>query len=225
MSLNLKTFCLPLLVVVAGCLSLPVLAQNAIAVSGRVISADMPAGLPDVSVQLKHSEQGTITDKDGRFSISVPDSKSILVFSIVGYGTQEITVGNQRTIDITLVQGSASEMDEVVVVGYAEQSRRRTTSAVSVLAEGELKNIPSINPVQALQGKLAGVSIPVLSGQPGAGAHIVIRGGTTLRPYGNAASGRDIGNRDPSDPLIVVDGVFRDFNDVNPDDIESIQVM
>ncbi len=201
-----------------------VTAQQPITITGKVTGKNLVGGVPDVSVQLKGSETGAVTDKDGRYAITVPSPQAILVFSIVGYETREIRVGTQRSIDIELVEYVAA-MDEVVIVGYAEQSKRKTTSSVSVLAEGELTNIPSVNPVQALQGKLAGVSIPVLSGQPGAGANIVIRGGTSLRPYGNTASGRDVSNRDPSDPLVIIDGVFREINDVNPDDIASIQVM
>ncbi|HPT31177.1 MAG TPA: SusC/RagA family TonB-linked outer membrane protein, partial [Prolixibacteraceae bacterium] len=116
-------------------------------------------------------------------------------------------------------------LSEVVVVGYAEQSRARTTSAISSVDDDALKNIPSVSPVQALQGKMAGVSVPVLSGQPGSAANIVIRGGTTLRPYGTTHGGSDVSNRDSSDPLVIIDGVFRSFTDLNPDDIESIQVM
>ncbi|MEX2591874.1 MAG: SusC/RagA family TonB-linked outer membrane protein [Anditalea sp.] len=193
-------------------------------ITGQVTSEDEPMGLPGTNVLIKGTTTGAVTDIEGRYSINVPSSQSILVFSSIGYVSQEVVVGNQSTIDIQLLPDMKS-LEEVVVVGYTEQSRMKVTSAVSLLDDEELRNIPSVSPVQALQGKLAGVSIPVLSGQPGGAANIVIRGGTSLRPYGEGAGGRDVGRRDSSDPLVVVDGVFRDFNDINPDDIASIQVM
>lgn len=201
-----------------------VAAQGELLVSGQITSQEEPDGLPGVTIMIKGSSRGTVSDSDGRYSLSVPSSESVIQYSSIGYVTQEIQVGNRSTINISLLTDVKS-LDEVIIIGYGEQSRMKVTSSVSLLDEKELINIPSVNPVQALQGKLAGVSIPVLSGQPGAGANIVIRGGTSLRPYGDGAGGRDVGRRDPSDPLVVVDGVFRDFNDINPDDIASIQVM
>lgn len=201
-----------------------VMAQEALVVSGQITSDDEPDGLPGTNVLIKGTSKGAVTDLTGRYTINVPSSQSTLIFSSIGYFPQEVVVGNRSTIDIRL-QADIQSLGEVIVIGYGEQSRMKVTSSVSVLDEKELINIPSVSPVQALQGKLAGVSIPVLSGQPGAGANIVIRGGTSLRPYGDGAGGRDVGRRDPSDPLVVVDGVFRDFNDINPDDIASIQVM
>jgi TonB-linked SusC/RagA family outer membrane protein len=193
-----------------------------ITVTGKLID-NTGVGLPGATVFIEGTTSGTSTDIDGNYRIEVPRNAT-LVFSFIGYDTQKVQVANQTVINVTLVMEDKF-LSEVVIVGYAETSRMRTTSAISSVREEEFRNIPSVNPVQALQGKMAGVSIPVVTGQPGAGANIVIRGGTTLRPYGTTHGGSDVGNRDSSDPLIIVDGVFRNFNDVNPDDIESIQVM
>lgn len=191
-------------------------------VTGQVTDqAETP--LPGVSIVIAGTTIGTVTDVEGRFSLAVP-AGSTLEFSFVGMQTRQIPITDQTELSVVLTE-ELTALDEIIVVGYAEQSRMRTTAAISRINEEELRNIPSVNPIQALQGKMAGVSIPVLSGQPGAGANIVIRGGTTLRPYGDGAGGRDVSRRDPSDPLVIVDGVFRDFSDVNPDDIASIQVM
>lgn len=179
--------------------------------------------LPGATVVVDGTMNGTVTDVNGVFSLSVQGNPT-LVISFVGFDTKKVPVNNQSVINVSL-QIEDQFLTEVVVVGYSEQSRVKTTSSISSVGQEELKNIPSANPVQALQGKMAGVSIPVLTGQPGAGANIVIRGGTTLRPYGITDGGSDVTNRDSSDPLVIVDGVFRSFNDINPDDIESIQIM
>lgn len=191
-------------------------------VTGKLTdSSGMP--LPGATILIEGTTTGTTTNVEGEYRIEVPRN-SVLVFSFIGFDTRRVQVTNQTVINVTL-QMEDKFLSEVVIVGYAETSRMRTTAAISSVGEEVMRNIPSVNPVQALQGKMAGVSIPVVTGQPGSGANIVIRGGTTLRPYGNTHGGRDVGNRDPSDPLVIVDGVFRNFDDVNPDDIESIQVM
>lgn len=189
-----------------------------------LITSESGEPLPGANVLEKGTTNGTVSDADGQYRLSVGAGANVLVFSFIGYTTREVEIGGRAEINVSLTPDVQS-LQEVVVVGYAEQSRAKVTSAISSVDEKEFRNIPSVSPVQALQGKLAGVSIPVLSGQPGAAANIVIRGGTTLRPYGDGAGGRDVGRRDPSDPLVVVDGVFRDFKDINPDDIASVQVM
>jgi TonB-dependent SusC/RagA subfamily outer membrane receptor len=196
--------------------------QNRIAVSGRITDTTGEI-LPGASVAIEGTNTGTVSNAEGVFRLEV-QVNSTLVISFIGYNSQKIRVTGQTEINVVL-EAEDKFLSEVVVVGYAEQSRARTTSAISSVDDEELKNIPSVSPVQALQGKMAGVSVPVLSGQPGAAANIVIRGGTTLRPYGTTHGGSDVGNRDSSDPLVIIDGVFRSFTDLNPDDIESIQVM
>ncbi|HYG37336.1 MAG TPA: SusC/RagA family TonB-linked outer membrane protein, partial [Cytophagales bacterium] len=222
-----KKYAVCLVTIFSLLLSLKLAAQNTeITVTGTVTSSEDEA-LPGVSVVVKGTTTGTVTDTDGKYALTVPDTNGTLVFSFIGFTTEEVLINSQTKIDMSLFP-NLEALDEVVVVGYTKQSRSKTIASVSKLNEEELKNIPSASPVQALQGKLAGVSIPVLSGQPGSAANIVIRGGTTLNPYGTGngtSGGNQVGSIDASSPLVIVDGVFRSFNDVNPDDIESIQVL
>ncbi len=191
-------------------------AQQEVTVSGTIV--ENGETMPGVNVTIKGTSKGVVTDVNGKYSITVPNKDAVLVFSFVGYQTQELMVGDQTQINIDLKEDTR-QIEEIVIVGYAEHSRSKVTSAVSSVKTEELKNIPSVNAAQALQGKVAGVSIPVTTGQPGSSPRIIIRGGTSLNPY-NESDDKLL-----SKPLYIIDGVFRDFNDVNPDDIESIQIM
>ena len=135
-----------------------------------------------------------------------------LVFSYIGAQPKEVAINGQPVINSTLDAESIA-LTDVVVVGYMTQNRNKTAASVSKLAAEELVNTPNPNPVQALQGKLAGVSVPIVNGQPGSGANnILIRGGTKLNAYGTGlgtSNGRANSNVDVSGPLIVIDGVFR----------------
>lgn len=186
------------------------------------------AGIGKVSVKVKGASAGTYTAENGSFSITISSENAKLVFSSVGYVLQEVSVGLQTTINISLVRATETLAD-VVVVGYSQQSKVKTTAAISKLNPNELKNTSNPNPVQAMQGKIAGVSIPINSGQPGAGVgNIIIRGGTKVDVYGSGQTnggGGGLGVATNSNPLIIIDGVFRSLNDINPDNIESIQVM
>nr|WP_295922770.1 SusC/RagA family TonB-linked outer membrane protein [uncultured Dyadobacter sp.] len=201
------------------------IAQSAI--SGTVTSAGTGEALPGVSIVVSGSTNGTTTGTDGRYTLHVPVNAR-LVFSYVGFDPREMPVDNRTTIDVALTESEKS-LTEVVVVGYTSQSKVKTTAAVSKLGTEELRNTSNPNPVQAMQGKMAGVSIPVNSGQPGAGAtNIVIRGGTKLNVYGTGlgnSGGNSVGSSESTGPLVIVDGVFRSLNDINPDNIESFQVM
>ena len=197
-------------------------------ISGKVTSGEEGETLPGVSVKLKGSSIGISTGPDGKYSITIPSDQGILVFSYLGFKSKEVPVNGQRKIDVVL-EADVSTMDEVLIVGYTQQSRSKTTAAISKLSPDELKNTANPNPVQALQGKIAGVSVPVTTGQPGGGAtNIIIRGGTKPNAYGSGLgnnNGNSTGASDANSPLVVVDGVFRSMNDVNPDNIESMQVM
>ena len=193
--------------------------QELTTVRGTVTEASADP-LPGVNIFIKGTTLGTVSNIDGNYSIEAkPDA--VLVFSFIGYENQEIAIEGKTQIDVILKQSHIG-LEEVIAIGYSTQSRAKLTSSVSAVKEEELKNIPSVSPVQALQGKMAGVSVPVLSGQPGENPNIVIRGGTTNSPYPRNEAG---GGRQPSNPLYVIDGVFRSIGNVNPDDIESIQVM
>ncbi len=175
--------------------------------------------LPGANVMTKGTTIGTITDLDGKYSISVPGDDAILVFSFVGYDSQEIPVGNQTVINIVLVE-SFTKLDEIVVVGYGQGSRALLTTSVSKMDTKVLDNIPYTTLGSALQGTITGLRIQTTSGQPGYDTRIIMRGGTSIDD--------PLGQSDPlaTGPLIVVDGVIRDnYRDINTSDIESIQLL
>ena len=188
-------------------------------VKGRVTDGSNGNGLAGASITLKGTAVSTLSDRQGNYSISVPDDKAILVVSFVGYAAQEMAVGNSSTLDITL-QTSGADLAQVVVVGYGTQSRRDVTGAVkSVKAESFNKGIINA-PQQLLQGKVAGVNVTSASGEPGGIQGITVRGPG--------------GVRTGSTPLFVVDGLPLDnsstgggdpLNFLNPADIEAIDVL
>lgn len=162
-----------------------------------------------VTIKVKGSSAGTVTDGQGNFVLEVPD-KAVLVVSYVGYETKEISVNGQTSIHITL-STSSTLLNQVVVVGYGTQKRLDVTGDVAVVKGDEISKQASINPISALQGKVAGVQI-TNSGAPGASPQILIRGLGTI--YGNP------------NPLYIVDGVwYSDISFLNPADIESISIL
>ncbi|MCC5927936.1 MAG: TonB-dependent receptor [Cyclobacteriaceae bacterium] len=178
-------------------------------ITGRVVSGDDNQGLPGVNVFIKGTARGTVTDIDGRYSINV-DRGEVLTFSSVGYLTEEIEVGSQSVIDVVLTF-DITALDEIVVVGYGTQRERDLTSAISTVKSDDIVKTPAAQPMQALQGRVAGVQI-VSSGAPGAAATVRVRGVGSFQ--GDGA------------PLYVVDGMFFDNIDfLNPNDIETISVL
>lgn len=162
-----------------------------------------------VTVQLRGSTVGTVTDIDGRYSIEVSGTKPILVFRFMGYKSQEITLDNRSILNITL-ESELSSLDEVIVVGYGTQKRSDLTGSVSSVKAEQLTAFPAINVAQALQGRAAGVQIQANNGELGSSFKIRIRGGTSI----NASS----------DPIFVVDG-FVGAALPPPEDIQSIEVL
>ncbi|QJD97743.1 TonB-dependent receptor [Mucilaginibacter robiniae] len=183
-------------------------AQN-VAVKGKVTDATTGEFLPGVTVAVQGTTTGTQTDVNGAFTINVPSSATI-TFSFVGYTAQQIAVNARTTLDVKLAN-KASELQQVVVVGYGTQRKIDVTGSVSQVRGEELSKQPDPNPVSALQGKVAGVQI-TNSGTPGASPQITIRGQGTV--YGN------------NNPLYVVDGVwFDDISFLNSNDIESMSIL
>lgn len=187
-------------------------ASIAISVKGKVIDARTGEGLPGVSVIIKGSSQGTITDTAGEYSLSVPNINTTLVFSYVGYEPKEIFVGNQTTINISL-SSNEKYLDEVVVVGYGSQKKGDITGAVAKYKNESLDEAPVARVDQALQGKIAGVQIQNTASEAGADPKIRIRGVSSVNAGAN--------------PLVVVDGhpVADGLSFVNPADVESIEVL
>jgi len=177
-------------------------------VSGRIVD-EKGAGLPGVNVIVKGTTVGTQTDTDGRYTIQVPDGAT-LVFSFIGYSSQEIAVGGRTTVDVALAPDTKS-LSDVVVVGYLTQDRQNVTSAVSNLNVREAEKTPVPTLTQAFQGRVAGVQVES-SGNPGSVPNVLIRG------VGTIGSG--------SGPLYVIDGLWTDnIRDLSPTDIESTTVL
>ena len=190
------------------------LAQNPVKVSGVVKSAKGNETLPGVGVKLKGTSNTVITDVDGKFVINVPGGKGTLVFTYIGTQPKEVDVNGQTNLNVAL-EDDVSSLSEVVVVGYGEQSRSTVTNSISRVGAKEFENAPAANPLTQLQGKVAGLSLQVSSGQPGANPQIFIRGGASTSPEGDS-------------PLFIVDGIvgnMRNISDINSDDIESMQVL
>ncbi|MDR3651758.1 MAG: TonB-dependent receptor [Paludibacter sp.] len=179
-------------------------------ISGVVSSSDSKEGLIGVTVMVKGTSSGTVTDIDGKYSITVPDKDAILVFTMVGMKKEEVIVGKNSVLNVKLSNENQA-IDEIVVTGYSSQKKADLTGAVSVVNVGPLAEASASNPMQDLQGKIAGVDI-MGDGSPSGGTWIRIRG---------------IGTLNVNDPLYVIDGVptMNGYQVLNPNDIESIQVL
>ncbi|MEN7548487.1 SusC/RagA family TonB-linked outer membrane protein [Rapidithrix thailandica] len=184
--------------------------QQEVTISGTVTSTEDGAPLPGVSILVKGTTKGTTTDFEGRYKLSAPENAT-LIFSFIGYQTQEIAIGSQSTINLTM-KPDISQLDEVVVVGYGVQKKSDITGSVGTVGSEELLKGPVNNVMQGLQGKVAGVNVFLNSGSPTSSPRILIRGLGTINSS--------------SSPLFVVDGVvMEDIQFLNPNDIESMEVL
>ena len=178
-------------------------------VSGTITDGEDGSSLPGVNILVKGTTQGTVTDINGEYRINVPSDETVLVLSSIGYAAQEITVGDQSTIDVSMAPDVA-QLSEIVVTGYSTENRRDVSGAVSTVGGEELAAIPSGNVEQQLQGRVGGVTV-ISNGQPGTNSIVRIRG------FGSFGDNR---------PLYVVDGVPVDGIDfIQPTDIESTTVL
>lgn len=177
-------------------------------ISGAVVEKS-GMGIPGANILIKGTSKGSITDFDGNFSISVV-LNDVLEISFLGYVTQYITVGNQTTIRITLVE-DATQLDEIVVIGYGTAKKSDVTGAVSRITAKSFENQPLTRVEDALQGRASGVTVAG-SGAPGKAIKVRVRGVNSIT-----------GN---NDPLVVVDGVFGgDLRTINPNNIASMEVL
>ncbi len=180
-------------------------------VSGRVTDSGDDSGIPGASVTIKGSTKGVATDGTGKYSIDVNGAGDVLVFSFVGYKPTEVVVGSQSVVDVALVEDAAN-LEELVVTGYQSIRKKDITGAVTVINTDELKTVKSSSFLQNLGGRAAGVNVSS-SGSPGDATNIRIRG---------------ISSFTSNDPLYVIDGVpvlDKFQNTINPEDIESLQVL
>ena len=188
-----------------------VFAQGEIKVSGK-ITDEKGSTMPGVTILVKGTSNGTTSDVDGDYNIAVPNKNAVLVFSFLGYVSKETPVGNQTTINVSLME-NVQEMEEVVVIGYGAVKKRDVTgSIVSVNSEEMMKRNP-MTVGEGLQGAAAGVTVYRNSGDPTGDVTVRIRGIATVN---NSA-----------DPLYVVDGIQAgaDIGYLNPNDIESIEIL
>ncbi len=178
-------------------------------IKGKVIDTNNEP-LPGVNVFVQGTTQGTITDIEGNYSLMVPSAESVIVFKFIGYRDQEIVVGSQTTINATLETDNIG-LDEVVAVGYGVKKKSVVTGAISSLNTDDLMQSKPANVNQALNGRAAGVVVSPSSGQPGSTPRVVIRG---------------VGTNGNSNPLYIVDGLpMSDMNAINPNDVESMEVL
>jgi TonB-linked SusC/RagA family outer membrane protein len=184
------------------------MAQN-ITVKGEV-KDQQGLPLPGVSVKVKGTNQGAMTNSNGAYTLSAP-ADATLTFSFIGFKTIEQAIGGKTSLNVTLSDDN-NQLNEVVVVGYGTQTKKDLTTSVVSISAKDLANQPVTNPVQAIQGKAAGVQVNSQSGKPGSGVSITIRGNTSI----NASNS----------PLYVIDGVTsRDASFINPADIESMTIL
>jgi TonB-dependent SusC/RagA subfamily outer membrane receptor len=177
-----------------------------VTITGKVISSEDGIGIPGVNVIVKGTLQGTVTDIEGNYSIDVESQGSILVFSSIGYVSQEVSVGTQSVIDVAL-EVEITSLEELVVVGYAAKKAGELTGAISTVGADDIKDMVAVNATDALKGTTSGVNI-IDASTPGGDPIIRIRG---------------LGTTNNNDPLWIVDGVPN--SRVNPDNIESISVL
>ena len=183
-----------------------------ITITGTVTDANGEP-LPGVSVMIKGTTQGTATDANGAYSLPVQDENAILVFSFIGFTTEERTVGRQRTINVMLADDT-QQLEEVVVIGYGTSSTKKLTTSVSKIDAQKLSDLPITNVADAFTGNISGVMIEQGSGAPGAMPVIRVRG------YGSINAG--------SEPLYVIDGMIvtvYEFAILNPKSVESVNVL
>ena len=192
-------------------------------ISGRITDGTTGGGLPGVSVVVKGTSRGTTTDTDGNYRVNVSDANVgntlTLVFSFIGYATQEIPVGNRNEVNVTMTSDNKT-LNEIVVVGYGTQNRRELTGSVASLQTQTIKDQPVPNVVEGLTGRIPGVLVQQNTGAPGNSPSIKVRG------LGSISAGNG--------PLVVIDGQPLNsgsttnaggLNQLNPNDIEKIDVL
>jgi TonB-dependent starch-binding outer membrane protein SusC len=183
-----------------------ILAQQ-MTISGKVTDSNNQP-ITGATVSVKGSNVATQTNAEGSFSIIVPNAKTVLVVSSIGFEPRELPVGNNTTLNVSL-KTTTSNLNEVVITGYTAQRKKDITGAVAVVEVDNMRQIPTGTPEKALQGQASGVTI-VTSGAPGGNSNIRIRGITSVGS---------------TDPLVIIDGTQGSMHDLNVNDIESIQVL
>jgi len=175
-----------------------------------VVRSDAGTPLPGASVIAKGQAGGVTTDNLGAFRITVGADVSILVISYIGFADQEVAIGSQSAINVSLLPGTKGALDEVIVVGYGTQRKKDVTGAIGSVKGEAIKNMPVTNVAEALQGRVAGVEVIKATGEPGAPTQITIRGVSSLNQ---------------PQPLYIVDGIRQSGDNINVQDIATIDIM
>lgn len=190
-------------------------------VNGKVTD-DKGVALPGVTVKVKGAGAAVITDTDGNYKITVNDPNATLVFSFVGFKTQEVPLAGKQEVNVQLAV-SSGQLDAVVVVGYGTQKKTSLTSAVSQVSGNTLVQRPVSNVQQSLQGLAPGVTVLDRGGAPGrSNATIRVRGITTFNINSSSTGGYDLSK---NDALVIVDGIEQKLTDINPDDIDNVSIL
>lgn len=194
-------------------LSIPALAQNR-TITGTVTSGEDNSVLPGVSVTLKGTSRGTTTDGNGQYTISVPSGTVTVVYSFIGFTSQEVVTGNQTKLDITL-KPDATSLNEVVVTAFGiQRTERELGTSIAKVNSAQINQAAPVNIANGLTGKVSGLQISTTNNGVGAGARITLRGSRSF-----------LGN---NQPLLVVDGVVSDIsflNSINPNDVDQTNVL
>lgn len=179
-------------------------------VRGKVTSSDDGMPMPGVNVVVQGTSRGSATDVNGNFSVEVMENENTLVFTFIGYSAKTVTIDGREVVDVVL-DPEAQALEEVVVIGYGTVRKSDLTGSVSSVRGAELTSVPAINPMQSLQGKVAGLQIANVSGAPGSSTYVRIRG---------------IGTFNDASPIYVVDGVIlQNIDFLNASDIASMEVL
>ncbi|MDP4208829.1 MAG: SusC/RagA family TonB-linked outer membrane protein [Bacteroidota bacterium] len=181
-------------------------------VTGTVVDETTGEAIPAVTIMIKGTQKGTVTDVNGKYSIDISSPDAILTFSFIGYASETVSVAGKSTIDIKL-KPDVKKLEEVVVVGYGNQRKEAVTGSVASMKGDKLRDIPASDISRALQGRIAGVEMSQTSSKPGSSMQIRIRGSRSLIAT--------------NDPLIVLDGIpfAGSISDISTDDIKSIDIL
>jgi TonB-linked SusC/RagA family outer membrane protein len=195
-------------------------ALRSVTVTGRVTDSGTNEGLPGANVVVKGAQQGTTTNANGQYTVTVSDGNATLTFSTIGYVSQEVPISNKSTINVALMADDRS-LNEVVVVGYGTQRKIETTGSIASIKAADLVQTPVVNVAQGIQARVAGVQIVQNSGAPGGNVSVRIRGTNSINGT--------------SEPLYIVDGIqisngggltdISPLSTINPNDIESVEVL
>ncbi|HRI78580.1 MAG TPA: TonB-dependent receptor [Cyclobacteriaceae bacterium] len=188
-------------------------AGQEIAITGKVVSQEDKEPMPGINIIIKGTSTGTATDVSGTYKINVPSPDAVLLFSFIGFESQEVRVGKRSVIDVVMLP-DFKQLEEVVITGYKEENRKALPGAVAVVKSDKIQNVPIASFDQIMQGRVPGMMVTGGSGQPGTAASVTIRGIKSL----SGSNG----------PLYVMDGVpiaAGVFQTLNPNDFESITVL